>query len=213
MSVQVEKAQRQDLSLFEQMEQEPDTQDFIIPYSMKDHFEKFSDPEIVYLRLLSNGDVVGFFILGLDRGTQSIFLLLKDGRHHEINQQEKRDVNHAREIERYAIVTTSRWFDTNSHDRLPGYLRGQSRGSDSQRLKPVEKIVQDGGIVIFVGANEQLDIARVSRGQSIDLILNDLEQFLDTHFPFHDLDASIRKYINHQARLLCGLLLLAFLLG
>ena len=66
MSVQIERAQRHDLSLFGRMEQEPDTRDFIIPYSVDDHIEKFADPDIVYLRLLSNGEIVGFFILGLD---------------------------------------------------------------------------------------------------------------------------------------------------
>ena len=72
MSVQIERAQRKDLSLFERMEQDPDTRDFIIPYSREDHVEKFANPNIVYLRLLFNEELVGFFILGLDLDDVSV---------------------------------------------------------------------------------------------------------------------------------------------
>ncbi len=165
------------------------------------------------LRLKVRAVAGGAVVLGLERGRKPVLLGGEDGRDHEIDEQEERDIDHAREIERDAFVATSRWFDSNSHERLPGYLRGQSRGTDPQRLKPVEKIVQGGGVVISVGTNEQLDIARIAGGKPIDFLLNDLEQFFDPDGSLGDLDAPIREKIDHQTRLLRGLLLLAFLLG
>lgn len=66
MSVHIKKADRSDLPIFADMEQEPDTREFVTPYTLETHIEKFSSPEIVYLRILSDEQVVGFFLLALD---------------------------------------------------------------------------------------------------------------------------------------------------
>lgn len=72
MSVRIEKADRRDLPIFAEMEQEPDTREFITPYTLEKHIEKFSSPEIVYLRILSGEQVVGFFLLALDSDGVSV---------------------------------------------------------------------------------------------------------------------------------------------
>lgn len=66
MKVQVEKAVEKDLPLFADMEQQPGTLEFIVPYSLEGHLRGFADPHVVYLRISCDREIAGFFILELD---------------------------------------------------------------------------------------------------------------------------------------------------
>lgn len=70
--ISIERATRDDLPLFQRMEEEAGTSRFILPYSLEEHHARFSDPGIVYLRILSNDEVRGFFILALEADNESV---------------------------------------------------------------------------------------------------------------------------------------------
>jgi RimJ/RimL family protein N-acetyltransferase len=70
--VQVKEALHEDLPSFVAMEQATDTMEFIIPYRLEDHAQKFADPALVYLRILDDGVLVGFFILAMDADGRSV---------------------------------------------------------------------------------------------------------------------------------------------
>jgi RimJ/RimL family protein N-acetyltransferase len=72
MIVQVERADERDLPLFERMEQDPDTRGFITPYSLDTHATNFAKADVVYLRILADGRLAGFFILVLDPDGRSV---------------------------------------------------------------------------------------------------------------------------------------------
>ena len=72
VQVKTMKAIFDDLSQFAEMEQEAETSNFIIPYSLKEHQNKFSEPHVIYLRITNDDVIVGFFILALDADGCSI---------------------------------------------------------------------------------------------------------------------------------------------
>ena len=65
-TVSVERAAADDADQFADWEREPSTQQFILPYSANEHRRKMTDPNLVYLRILDDGILAGFFILSLD---------------------------------------------------------------------------------------------------------------------------------------------------
>lgn len=72
VQVKTKKAIYDDLSQFADMEQETETSSFIIPYSLKEHQNKFSEPQVIYLRITNDNVIAGFFILALDTDGCSI---------------------------------------------------------------------------------------------------------------------------------------------
>ena len=70
--VTVERAPVQDASLFAQLEQAPDTKQFVLPYSETEHARNILNSSFVYLRILDAGELVGFFILVLDSEPNSV---------------------------------------------------------------------------------------------------------------------------------------------
>lgn len=70
--IQVEKALAEDAAVFAAYEQTTDTQEYIHPYSYDQHLQKLQDPTLVYLRILENNVLKGFFILALDPDGKSI---------------------------------------------------------------------------------------------------------------------------------------------
>ena len=70
--VTVERAPVQDASLFAQLEQAPDTKQFVLPYSEIEHARNILNSSFVYLRILDAGELVGFFILVLDSEPNSV---------------------------------------------------------------------------------------------------------------------------------------------
>ena len=70
--VTVERAPVQDASLFAQLEQAPDTKQFVLPYSETEHARNILNSRFVYLRILDAGELVGFFILVLDSEPNSV---------------------------------------------------------------------------------------------------------------------------------------------
>lgn len=72
MSVEIERAGADDLPQFAEMEQEPETRSFIVSYTLEEHRRSFADPEIIYLRILDDREIVGFFILALDPDGRSV---------------------------------------------------------------------------------------------------------------------------------------------
>lgn len=70
--VTVERAPVQDASLFAQLEQAPDTKQFVLPYSETEHAHNILNSSFVYLRILDAGELVGFFILVLDSEPNSV---------------------------------------------------------------------------------------------------------------------------------------------
>ncbi|WP_409525703.1 GNAT family N-acetyltransferase [Nitrincola sp. MINF-07-Sa-05] len=72
MKVQLRKAEEADLALFTEMEQEAGTSKFIIPYRLEDHVSSYSDPRIIYLRIVADEELAGYFILAMDQDARSI---------------------------------------------------------------------------------------------------------------------------------------------
>jgi RimJ/RimL family protein N-acetyltransferase len=70
--ITVERATLENAPVFATLEQGVDTRDYIAAYSEAEHREKLTDPNVVYLRILARGDLVGFFILALDPDGNSI---------------------------------------------------------------------------------------------------------------------------------------------
>jgi len=58
--------------LFAQLEQAPDTKQFVLPYSETEHARNILNSSFVYLRILDAGELVGFFILVLDSEPNSV---------------------------------------------------------------------------------------------------------------------------------------------
>jgi diamine N-acetyltransferase len=70
--VEVQRASLEDAAVFAAMEQAEDTKEYILPYSQGEHLRMMSDPNIIYLRILKNGTLAGFFILALDTDARSV---------------------------------------------------------------------------------------------------------------------------------------------
>ena len=64
--VKLEKASMEDVPKMIMMEQSPDTTNFIIPYSASEHRSIFSDPAVLYLRVINDAEFAGFIILAFD---------------------------------------------------------------------------------------------------------------------------------------------------
>ena len=58
--------------MFAQLEQAPDTKQFVLPYSETEHTRNILSSTFVYLRILDAGELVGFFILVLDSEPNSV---------------------------------------------------------------------------------------------------------------------------------------------
>jgi len=58
--------------VFAQLEQAPDTKQFVLPYSETEHARNILNSSFVYLRILDAGELVGFFILVLDSEPNSV---------------------------------------------------------------------------------------------------------------------------------------------
>ena len=58
--------------MFAQLEQAPDTKQFVLPYSETEHARNILNSSFVYLRILDAGELVGFFILVLDSEPNSV---------------------------------------------------------------------------------------------------------------------------------------------
>lgn len=70
--VRVERADRGDIPRFVDMEQEEGTREFIAPYGSDVHHERFTDPDTIYLRIVNDEELAGFFLLALDSDGRSI---------------------------------------------------------------------------------------------------------------------------------------------
>ena len=70
--IRIEEADVRDADTFATMEQSEDTKEFIIPYDSSGHAQKIAGTNHIYLRILKNGELVGFFILALDADDESI---------------------------------------------------------------------------------------------------------------------------------------------
>jgi RimJ/RimL family protein N-acetyltransferase len=62
----------EDIPAFIEMEKDADTSGFILPYSLERHRSELTKPAIVYLSILSAGELTGFFILALDPDNTSV---------------------------------------------------------------------------------------------------------------------------------------------
>lgn len=72
MTVRVERAEKGDITRFASMEREVGTREFIVPYEPEVHQERFADPDIVYLRIVNDRELAGFFILAIDPDGHSV---------------------------------------------------------------------------------------------------------------------------------------------
>ncbi len=71
-SITLTRASDADADYFAAMEQEPDTREYIIPYTALDHREKIRDSSLVYLKIEERGSTVGFIILRLEPDGRSV---------------------------------------------------------------------------------------------------------------------------------------------
>jgi diamine N-acetyltransferase len=70
--ITVERALPEDAAVFAMLEQAPDTREYVASYSEAVHQARMDDPDMVYLRILQEGALAGFFILALDPDGRSI---------------------------------------------------------------------------------------------------------------------------------------------
>jgi RimJ/RimL family protein N-acetyltransferase len=70
--IKVTRASLQDAGLFAEMEQSPDTRQYIVPYAETEHAQRILDPNFVCLRILDADELAGFIILVLDPDQCSI---------------------------------------------------------------------------------------------------------------------------------------------
>lgn len=70
--IHVARALAEDAALFATVEQAPGTREYILPYSHCEHIQNMLDPQLVYLRILKDDELEGFFILALDSDGKSI---------------------------------------------------------------------------------------------------------------------------------------------
>ena len=70
--LEIQRALTTDLPQIVSMEQEEGTKEFIMPYSLEEHTRRIAEPELVYLRIVNDEALVGFFILGLDADGTSV---------------------------------------------------------------------------------------------------------------------------------------------
>ena len=70
--IEVTRALSEDVPEFAAMEQSPDTEEYIFPYTQSEHLQKILDANFVYLRILKQGELAGFFILVFDPDGKSI---------------------------------------------------------------------------------------------------------------------------------------------
>jgi RimJ/RimL family protein N-acetyltransferase len=70
--IELHKATIDDVPAFVAMEQAMDTTKFIVPYSRAKHERNISDPSLVYLKIIVDGVLAGFFILCLDVDGRSV---------------------------------------------------------------------------------------------------------------------------------------------
>jgi RimJ/RimL family protein N-acetyltransferase len=61
-----------ELAQFCRMEQEQDTSQFILPYSLQRHVEEFSREDQIYLSIVKREKLAGFIILALDADGSSV---------------------------------------------------------------------------------------------------------------------------------------------
>ncbi|MDZ7840929.1 MAG: GNAT family protein [Gammaproteobacteria bacterium] len=71
-SIRLIPASTEDAAEFAAMEQEPDTREYIIPYTSSDHRESIQDPNLVYLKIQEKFKTVGFLILALEPDDRSV---------------------------------------------------------------------------------------------------------------------------------------------
>lgn len=141
----MESADESDLATFARMDKEPGTREFIISYELEDHARSFADPAIVYLRILADHRLAGYFILVPEPDRRSVefrrIVVTSKGR--GIGQQA------IGAMERYCRDTLQRkriWldvFDHNSRGRhiyeKLGYRRFDSRTLEGRPLLLYEK--------------------------------------------------------------------------
>jgi len=72
LDVSLERASPEDAPLFAALEQGADTKEYVASYTAAEHARRIVDPGFVYLRILTRGELAGFFILALDPDGTSI---------------------------------------------------------------------------------------------------------------------------------------------
>lgn len=70
--ITLERASLDDAAMFVEMEADEGVRDFIIPYTQAEHSRNLSNPQLIYLRILSGEKPVGFMILNLDADGNSV---------------------------------------------------------------------------------------------------------------------------------------------
>ena len=70
--ISLELAKFEDIPIFTEIELSEDTRDFVIPYTTEQHLEYFKEGNFSYLKILQSEDIVGFIILVVEEGVNSI---------------------------------------------------------------------------------------------------------------------------------------------
>lgn len=114
--VRIERAETSDVPQIVSMEQALDTREFIIPYSASVHAQNLLDPNLIYLRILENGILVGFILLALDPDGKSVEF------RRIVVSTKGRGVGQAAiiEMEKYCATELHRgrvWLDVFEHNR------------------------------------------------------------------------------------------------
>jgi SAM-dependent methyltransferase len=70
--VELGRATPEDAAVFATMEAAADTSEYIMGYSLDEHARRLIDPDLLYLRILDEGTLAGFFLLALDADDTSV---------------------------------------------------------------------------------------------------------------------------------------------
>ena len=68
----LEHATENDADLLYEFEQAEDAKQFIIPYSSEKHASNIKNSELIYLKIISSNQVVGFIILAIDESPDTV---------------------------------------------------------------------------------------------------------------------------------------------
>ena len=70
--IEVSRASFEQLNAFVEMERDNDTAQYILPTSLEQHQANFAQDDIIYLSIMQQGELVGYFILAPESDSNSV---------------------------------------------------------------------------------------------------------------------------------------------
>jgi len=145
--IEIRDSLKNELILFQRIEAEDDTKNFIIPYTYQKHLEEYDKPEIVYKTIVVEKTIVGFIILRLEEDRNSVefrrIVIKEKGKGYG-----KMAINILDTIVKNEYKRNRIWLDVFSHNERGihiyekcGYIYQNSIDYQGKKLKIYEKIL------------------------------------------------------------------------